>query len=427
MCDISDVLQDMKQKVCSCIDKWSEKLRMLSNDIWSCPELAYEEHKAHDRLVEFFSQDPGWKVDSHFKLPTAFRAKWAPAASQHGHVINVGFLCEYDALPGIGHACGHNLIAEVGAAAAVGLKHVLENTENLPVAVQVTVLGTPAEEDGGGKIDLMKEGAFDNMDMVFMAHPLQDDAPYLPLVAEHDVIIKYHGKASHASAYPWEGVNALDAAVLCYNNLSVLRQQMKPDWRVHGIIKHGGEKPNIIPAFTQLEYYLRAPSRAELRLLKSKAEGCFRSAADATGCRVEVEYSRNAFDNILRNKTLEGLYESNGNALGMEFTTDEEVLNNASGSTDFGNVTFVVPGIHPYFYIGSKALNHTEEYTVASGDAKAQFFTLRAAKALAMTALDVLLRPEVLQRVKEEFTEAKVKEERTLRGERTEQTGGQTQ
>ncbi|XP_074541293.1 peptidase M20 domain-containing protein 2-like [Halichoeres trimaculatus] len=424
MCDSSELLQGLKEKLCCCIDESKEKLRMLSQDIWSSPELAYEEHKAHDRLVEFFRQETGWKVDSHYKLQTAFRATWGPPeSSEQGHVVNVGFLCEYDALPGIGHACGHNLIAEVGAAAAVGLKDVLEKTQNLPVKVQVTVLGTPAEEDGGGKIDLLNEGAFENMDVVFMAHPLQDNAPFLPLVAEHDVFIRYRGKASHASAYPWEGVNALDAAVLCYNNLSVLRQQMKPDWRVHGIIKHGGVKPNIIPDYTELEYYLRTPSRAELDLLKSKAERCFRSAAEATGCQVEVEYSKNAFDNLLRNRTLEDLYESNGKALGIEFTTDEEVLNNASGSTDFGNVTFAVPGIHPYFYIGSKALNHTEEYTVASGDDKAQFFTLRTAKALAMTALDVLLCPELLQRVKQEFTEAKLRDEGTLRGQ---STGGQS-
>lgn len=421
----AELLVELKQRAVCCIDEAKAKLHSLSKDIWSCPELAYEERKSHDRLVTFFSQEEGWKIDTHFKLETAFRATWGSGGgggSEPGDVVNVGFLCEYDALPGIGHACGHNLIAEVGAAAALGLKAVLENTCSLPVRVQVTVLGTPAEEDGGGKIDLMKEGAFDNMDVVFMAHPLQDDAPYLPLVAEHDVTIKYHGKASHASAYPWEGINALDAAVLCYNNLSVLRQQMKPDWRVHGIIKHGGVKPNIIPAYTELEYYLRTPSRAELSILKTKAEMCFRSAATATGCQVEVEYAKNAFDNILRNTTLEDLYEKNGKALGMEFTTDEEVLNNASGSTDFGNVTFVVPGIHPYFYIGSKALNHTEEYTVASGDDRAQFYTLRTAKALVMTALDVLLCPELLQRVKQEFTQAKLKEDRKLKGENTEQS-----
>ncbi|KAE8278029.1 Peptidase M20 domain-containing protein 2 Aminoacylase-1-like protein 2 [Larimichthys crocea] len=418
MADRAELLLELKQRVSQCIEEAKAKLHTLSKDIWSCPELAYEESRSHDTLVAFFSQEEGWKVDSHFKLHTAFRATWGAGGSEQ---VNVGFLCEYDALPGIGHACGHNLIAEVGAAAALGLKAVLEDTHGkLPVQVQLTVLGTPAEEDGGGKIDLLRKGAFDNMDVVFMAHPLQDDAPYLPLVAEHDVTIKYHGKASHASAYPWEGINALDAAVLCYNNLSVLRQQMKPDWRVHGIIKHGGVKPNIIPAYAELEYYLRTPSRAELHVLKAKAEMCFRSAAVATGCEVEVEYARNAFDNILRNTTLEDLYENNGKALGMEFTTDEEVLSNASGSTDFGNVSFVVPGIHPYFYIGSKALNHTEEYTVASGDDRAQFFTLRTAKALAMTALDVLLNPELLQRVKQEFTEAKLKEDGTLTGEHTE-------
>lgn len=421
----AELLQELKQRVSCCIDEATAKLHSLSQDIWSCPELAYEENKAHDRLVKFFRQEEGWKVEPHFKLQTAFRASWSCGAGGGGEQrrVNVGFLCEYDALPGIGHACGHNLIAEVGAAAGLGLKAVLENTEETLLPVQVTVLGTPAEEDGGGKIDLIREGAFDDMDVVFMAHPMQDDAPYLPHVAEHDVTIKYHGKASHASAYPWEGVNALDAAVLCYNNLSVLRQQMKPDWRVHGIIKHGGVKPNIIPAYTELEYYLRTPSRAELPVLKKKAEMCFRAAAAATGCRVEVEYARNAFDNILRNTTLEDLYVKNGKALGMEFTTDEEVLNNASGSTDFGNVSFVVPGIHTYFYIGSKALSHTEEYTVASGDEKAQFFTLRTAKALVMTALDVLLQPELLQRVKQEFTEAKQKEERTLTGQNTQQSG----
>ncbi|XP_054475021.1 xaa-Arg dipeptidase-like, partial [Anoplopoma fimbria] len=410
MCDGADLLVELKQRVVISIEEAKEKLYSLSDDIWRTPELAYEETKSHDRLVAFFKHEDGWKVDSHFKLETAFRATWVSGGGARAEVVHVGFLCEYDALPGIGHACGHNLIAEVGAAAALGLKAVIEKTQGLSIRVQVTVLGTPAEEDGGGKIDLVKEGAFEGLDVVFMAHPSKEDATYLPCVTEHDVTIKYHGKASHASAYPWEGINALDAAVLCYNNLSVLRQQMKPDWRVHGIISQGGVKPNIIPAYTELQYYLRTPSRAELHILKAKAEKCFRSAAMATGCEVEVEFTRNAYDNILRNTTLEGLYESNGKALGMEFTTDEDVLKNESGSTDFGNVSFVVPGIHPYFYIGSKALNHTEEYTVASGDARAQFFTLRTAKALAMTALDVLLRPELLQRVKQEFSEGIMKE-----------------
>ncbi|KAM9782486.1 peptidase M20 domain-containing protein 2-like [Neosynchiropus ocellatus] len=408
MSDSAEVLSQLKHRVGLCIDEAREKLQRLSDDIWKCPELAYEEKQAHDTLVAFFSGEEGWRIEPRYKLPTAFRATFQTKAG--GQQVHVGFLCEYDALPGIGHACGHNLIAEVGAAAAVGLKAVLEESDQLPV--QLTVLGTPAEEDGGGKIDLLKEGVFDDMDVVFMAHPLHADAPYLPLVAEHDVSIKYHGKESHASGYPWNGVNALDAAVLCYNNLSVLRQQMKPDWRLHGIIKHGGLKPNIIPAYTELEYYLRTPSRSELATLKTKAGACFQAAATATGCEVEVQFAKNMFDNILRNRTLETLYEMNGKSLGIDFTTDEELLSHASGSSDFGNVTFAVPGIHPYFYIGSDALVHTAEYTPVAGDVKAQFYTLRTAKALAMTALDVLMCPELLQKVKREFTEAKTKEEK---------------
>ncbi|KAL0967314.1 hypothetical protein UPYG_G00250650 [Umbra pygmaea] len=421
------MLRELKQKVSSCIDEAKDRLHCLSKDIWSCPEVAYEERKSHDRLVAFFSQEKGWTLDSHYKLETAFRAIWGPVGGTGNSIINVGFLCEYDALPGIGHACGHNLIAELGAAAAIGLKSLVECTPDFPVAVQVTVLGTPAEEDDGGKIDLLREGAFDGLDVVFMAHPSQEDASWLPDMAVQSVNVRYHGKASHAAGYPWEGVNALDAAVLAYNNLSVLRQQLKPDWRVHGIIKHGGTKPNIIPAFTELEYYLRTPSCKDLPIMKAKAEMCFRSAAMATGCEVELQFARNVFHNVLRNSTLVGLYEVNGNALGMEFTTDEEVLNNPSGSTDFGNVSFIVPGIHPYFYIGSDALNHTEEYTVAAGDEKAQFYTLRAAKALAMTALDVLLCPELLQRAKDELKEAKMKEERALKMTAEKQGSGAAQ
>ncbi|KAJ0061292.1 hypothetical protein NL108_014817 [Boleophthalmus pectinirostris] len=401
-------LQQLKEGAKRCIDLAQDKLHALSLDIWSCPELAYQEIHAHDRLVDFFTREGGWEVEAHYKLDTAFRALWGSESSQKGPVVRVGFLCEYDALPGIGHACGHNLIAEVGVAAALGLRGALQDNPQLPV--QVVVLGTPAEEDGGGKIDLLQEGAFDGLDVVFMAHPSKEDAVYLSCVAEHDVTIRYHGKASHASAYPWEGVNALDAAVLCYNNLSVLRQQMKPTWRVHGIIKHGGLKPNIIPAYTELEYYLRTPSRAELPLLKQKAEGCFRAAAVATGCQVQVEFAKNRFDNMLRIPTLEQLFQANGTALGMNLNVDEEVLANESGSTDFGNVTFKVPGIHPYFYIGSDALNHTEEYTEAAGDKRAQFYTLRIAKALALTALDLLMNPKQLECVRLEFTQAKDRE-----------------
>ncbi|XP_039199040.1 peptidase M20 domain-containing protein 2 [Crotalus tigris] len=432
-------LDEWKRWAAECIDESSERLGELSREIWSHPELAYEEHQAHAALTRFFGDLPvssssgAWSVQRSYKLETAFRADWkwdgascSPAEASQAPpqppppLLRLGFLCEYDALPAIGHACGHNLIAEVGAAAALGLKGALESLRQSPAglprqapAVKITVLGTPAEEDGGGKIDLIKAGVFDSLDVVFMAHPSQEDAAYLPDIAEHDVTVKYYGKTSHAAAYPWEGLNALDAAVLAYNNLSLLRQQMKPTWRVHGIIKNGGVKPNIIPSYTELEFYLRAPSLRELSTLKEKAENCFKAAALATGCEVELQDSENDFYNVLPNKTLQKNYKENGKKLGIDFISNDN-LNELTGSTDFGNVSYVVPGIHSYFYIGSDALNHTEQYTKAAGSEEAQFYALRAAKALAMTALDVIFKPDVLEKVREDFRLTKLKEESHL-------------
>uniref|UniRef100_A0A8C5K272 Xaa-Arg dipeptidase n=1 Tax=Jaculus jaculus TaxID=51337 RepID=A0A8C5K272_JACJA len=405
-------LEPLKLRAAERIDEAAERLGALSRAIWSVPELAYQEHHAHGVLTRFFQQEQpaaSWVVQPHFTLPTAFRAEWDAA----GRPLQLAFLCEYDALPGLGHACGHNLIAEVGAAAALGVRGALEGLSGQSPPVKVIVLGTPAEEEGGGKIDLIEAGAFKNLDVVFMAHPSQEDAVYLLDVAEHDVTVKYYGKASHAAAYPWEGVNALDAAVLAYSNLSMLRQQMKPTWRVHGIIKNGGVKPNIIPSYSELVYYFRAPSMKELQVLTKKAEDSFRAAALATGCTVEINGGAHDYYNVLPNKTLCKSYMENGKRLGIEFISEDEMLNSPSGSTDFGNVTFVVPGIHPYFYIGSSALNHTEQYTEAAGSQEAQFYTLRTAKALAMTALDIIFKPELLEKVREDF-KSKLLEEQFL-------------
>ncbi|XP_028728593.1 peptidase M20 domain-containing protein 2 [Peromyscus leucopus] len=409
-------LELLKQRAAERIDEAAERLGALSRAIWSAPELAYEEHGAHRELTRFLEREPpaaSWAVQPHFGLPTAFRAEWAPPEAAAGPgALQLAFLCEYDALPALGHACGHNLIAEVGVAAALGLRAALEGVA-APPPVKVVVLGTPAEEDGGGKIDLIKAGAFKDLDAVFMAHPSQEDAAYLLDVAERDVTVKYYGKASHAAAYPWEGVNALDAAVLAYNNLSALRQQMKPTWRLHGIIKNGGVKPNIIPSYSELIYYFRAPSMKELQVLTKKAEDSFRAAALATGCTVEIKSEAHDYYNVLPNKTLCSAYMENGKKLGMEFISEDAMLNGPSGSTDFGNVSFVVPGIHPYFYIGTDALNHTEQYTEAAGSQEAQLYTLRTAKALAMTALDVIFKPELLERIREEF-KSKLQEEQLL-------------
>uniref|UniRef100_A0AAQ5ZF44 Peptidase M20 dimerisation domain-containing protein n=1 Tax=Amphiprion ocellaris TaxID=80972 RepID=A0AAQ5ZF44_AMPOC len=216
---------------------------------------------------------------------------------------------------------------------------------------QITVLGTPAEESFGGKVKLIEAEAFADIDLVFMAHPGQQD-----VLLHSTVTVTYHGKASHASAYPWEGVNALDAAVLAYN-ISVLRQQLRPKWKLHSIIQHGGPKPNIIPDYTELLFYLRTPHAKDICDLKAKTEAYL--------------------------------------SLGIQF---EEPTNHITASTDFGNVSFIVPGIHPFFYICTDAFNHTKEYI------QAMFLVMKLnSKALAMTAVDVVCSPDLLRQVREDF------------------------
>lgn len=183
-------------------------------------------------------------------------------------------------------------------------------------------------------------------------------------------------------------------------------------------------KPNIIPSYTELEFYLRAPSMKDLSVLTEKVEDCFKAAALATGCKVEIKGGKNDYYNVLPNKSLEKIYKENGKKLGIEFISEDCVLNGLSGSTDFGNVTFVVPGLHPYFYIGSDALNHTEQYTEAAGSQNAQFYALRTAKALAMTALDVIFNPDLLEQVREDFRQMKLKEEGRLNPGETERKPG---
>ncbi|ESO98575.1 hypothetical protein LOTGIDRAFT_226550 [Lottia gigantea] len=389
-------MEALKTTACSEIDKQSSVLNELSQDIWNHPELCFEEHHAHAKLTDFLEKS-GFDVERSYKLPTAFKATF-----KKGSGPNVAVLCEYDALPGIGHACGHNLIAECGIATSLGVKAAMKSSDK--DFGTLTVIGTPAEEGGGGKIELINAGVFKDVDFSMMAHPSKFTLSRPIYVTMNIVTIKYHGKTSHAAGFPWEGVNALDAAVLCYQNISVLRQQMKPTWRVHGVITKGGEKPNIIPDYTELLYYIRAPSNTEITVLNSKIDACIQAAATATGCTViETKYSDKPYSSLLSNNTLASLFESNATQVGVKFDTDPAIVNKHGGSTDMGNVSHTVPSLHPKFDIGTTAVNHTHEFTTASGSLTAQGYTLSVAKGLAMTSLDVLLSPVLLQQMKDDF------------------------
>ena len=359
------------------IDANQQGLQSLSEEIWRNPELNFEEHKAHQLLTDFL-EGKGFSVERGFcGVSTAFRATFGSGRP------NVCVICEYDALPEIGHACGHNLIAEAGVAAGLGVKAFLEGSE---CNGQLTVMGTPAEEGGGGKIVMIEKGAFEGVDVAMMVHPTPFDCVIPSVLATQRAVIDYTGKAAHAAAFPWEGVNALDAAVMAYNSISVLRQQMKPTWRVHGVITNGGVKPNIIPEKSSLNYQYRAPTFTELQQLKDKLGACFEAAAHATSCSMSMTDRGKLYQNLASNSTLARLYADNLGKVGVEdYVYEGGVL----GSTDMGNLSHVVPSIHPCYKIGKGEVNHTREFTAVSNTPEAHSKTLQVAKSMAFTCVDV--------------------------------------
>ena len=368
----------MEVSAAAAIETNKEDLQALSEEIWRNPELNFKENKAHQLLTDFLEKK-GFSVERGYcDISTAFRATFGSGGP------NVCVICEYDALPEIGHACGHNLIAEAGVAAGLGVKAFLEETGS---SGRLTVMGTPAEEGGGGKVFLIEKGAFEGIDLAMMVHPAPSDCVIPGVLALECVGVDFKGKAAHAASFPWEGVNALDAAVMAYTSISVLRQQMKPSWRVHGVIANGGVKPNIIPEKSTLNYIYRAPVLTELQQLKGKVNACFESAAHATGCSVDICNEGVFYSDLQSNPTLSQLYADNIKELGVSDCVYEGPL---LGSTDMGNVSHVVPSIHPCFQVGNGEVNHTREFTSVCNTPEAHCQALRAAKSMAFTCINVL-------------------------------------
>ena len=383
----------VRETVNKTIDDNKNELISLSDAIWKEPELCFQEFKAHQLLTDYLEKK-GFIVErSYTGVKTAFRATFGSGRP------NVCVICEYDALPDIGHACGHNLIAEAGVAAGLGLKAALEACQD-GLKGRVTVLGTPAEEGGGGKVLLIENGAFDDVDVAMMVHPAPFNAVFHPCLAMRSYQVTYTGRAAHAAAFPWEGVNALDAAVTAYNSISVLRQQMTPDCRVHGVIKEGGVKPNIIPEKAVMEYYVRASKRSERDHLVKKVIACFEAAAKATGCEVSVKETEKPYDDVVTNSTLGDCYEKNMVELMGDIQWEKD--SSKSGSTDMGNVSYKVPSIHVMYSIGTAA-NHTREFTAVCNTLVAHSATLQFAKGLALTGLDVLTVPGLLESIHSTF------------------------
>jgi amidohydrolase len=314
-----------------------------------------------------------------YGLETSFAARVGSGGPE------VVICAEYDALPGVGQACGHNIIA----AAALGAGYALASIAD-DMGFRVTVLGTPAEEKYGGKIDLIEAGAFESASAAMMIHPTPTDVVDPNVIAIAELDVHFHGKTAHASAYPHLGVNALDAFVQGYVNISTLRQQLLPTDKVHGIVVEGGEAPNIIPDYTRSSWYVRAQTRDRLDELMARVAACFEGAAAATGCTVEVEPIGHVYDELISNPTMVDLFEANARALGRKMARGSELPPSQAGSTDMGNVSRVVPTIHPMVGIDSHpAVNHQAEFAAHTITPSGELAIRDGALAMAWTVIDL--------------------------------------
>lgn len=372
---------DEKTRATATFDAVEDELRAISRWMYENPELGYEEHQASNRLAEFLTRH-GFDVRfPAFDLETAFEATVGAGGPR------VVICAEYDALPQVGHACGHNLIAASSVGAGVALAGLADE-----LGIRVTVLGTPAEEGGGGKIDLLDAGAFDDAAASMLIHPSPRDLADPQLLAAQGLTATFTGKTAHAAATPDQGINALDAFVQAYNNISTLRQQFEPTDRVHGVIHEGGAAPNVIPDRTVSQWIVRAASAERFETLRSRVIACFEAAAIATGCMLDISYEGDPYIDLVSNPLMVSLFTANSTALGRAMPTYAECGFETSASSDMGNVSHVVPSIHPSVAIETTAVNHQPEFAAATITPSGEKALRDGALAMAHTIIDMAAR-----------------------------------
>lgn len=371
-------MSNRKQRAEQTFDGIEHELREISKWMHDNPETAYEEYQASHRLSEYLGQH-GFEVNyPAYGLDTAFEASTGSGRHQ---VVICG---EYDALPGVGHACGHNIIAASSVGAGVAVAGLADE-----LGIRVTVLGTPAEENGGGKIDLIEAGAFAETAAALMIHPSVRDIADPRLLAAQGMTVEFHGREAHAAATPHVGINALDAFVHAYNGISVLRQQLEVGDRVHGVIEVGGAAPNVIPAYTRSQWIVRAETAERFEALRDKVTACFEAAARATGCRVDITPKSEPYLDLVSDPALTDLFVANSVLLGREMPTFAQTRQPTFASSDMGNVSHIVPTIHPSLRIETEAVNHQPEFATATITPSGQRAIRDGALGLAFTIIDL--------------------------------------
>jgi amidohydrolase len=383
----------LKQNIASTIDEHKDEFVRLSRFIGENPELGHEEWLASARLMDKLKEHGFQLQNPVLDLPTAFIASYESA--KPGPVA--AFICEYDALPELGHACGHQLICTMGLAAAVGLKSVIDE-----IGGTIRVYGTPAEETKGAKVPMAAAGLFDDVDFVLMAHPFYTYEKSGQSLAMDAVQFEYFGKAAHAAASPYEGINALDAVLLLFQSINHLRQQLQSHVRIHGIITEGGKAANIIPDYAVAQFYIRSSNRPYTDETVRKVLRCAEGAALQTGCTLKISNYEYSYDELISNEVLSGLFTRN--LLESGIREDEIQIGKDHGSVDLGNVSRRCPTIHPYIKVtDEKHLLHTKEFRDLAMEERAFEGMLLGAKVLANTAYDVIVNPNLLNDMKVEF------------------------
>ncbi|HEX7131839.1 MAG TPA: amidohydrolase [Iamia sp.] len=385
---------EVKARVEAEVDRLADTLLAVSHDIHAHPEVLFEEHHAHDVLTRVL-EDEGLAVErSAYGLETGFAAR----AGTDGPLIAV--CCEYDALPGIGHACGHNVIAAAGLGAGLAAAHVAAE-----LGGRVLVWGTPGEEGGGGKQLMMDAGALDGVEAALMVHPAGADLRTMDTLAIQRGTVTYSGHAAHAAAAPEKGRNALDAMVLGYVNVAALRQHITPAERVHGIFLEAGHAANIVPARTVAQWYVRSPTRDGLAVLRERVMTCLRAGAEAASCEIDVDWYDPAYDELVGLDSFDDLYATNAARVGRTpRRPGSDGAPSVVGSTDMGNVSQVVPSIHPMIAVSPPDIAiHTEAFVGFAGGPEGDAAVLDGAKALACTIADLWLDPDALPRIRAEF------------------------
>lgn len=386
----------MKSDILARIDHIAPQIRSIAAAIGARPELGNEEVFAAGMLTQAL-EGYGFAVErGTLGLPTAFVAQYD--TGKPGPVV--AFFAEYDALPGLGHACGHHLICSMSVAAAVGLAAAADH-----IGGAIRVYGTPAEETKGAKVPMAEAGLFRDCTFALMAHPYHAYERSGSSMAMDALRFEFRGKPAHAAANPEDGVNALDAVLQLFNAVNALRQQTKPDARIHGVITHGGEAPNIIPAYARADFYVRSGSRAYTNELSEKVKRCAEGAALATGCSADVSNYEYSYDELVTNETLSAAFTEALVALGVP---EQDILPGSDiGSLDLGNVSLQCPAAHPFVRVvdGGHSL-HTAEFRDEAMTERAFDRMVLGAKALAAAAYDCASSPERLAAIREEFEQA---------------------